>query len=95
LVPASSKPVTAENISADAFFMVAGTFRPFSVRTNRFARRSSGSGSPRGRPATSSLSTIAVNVEGKPPEGLTIVLLYLATIVLRPTGLVPLLIGLA
>jgi hypothetical protein len=40
LVPASSKPVVAENISADAFIMVVRTFKPFSVKTNRFARRS-------------------------------------------------------
>ena len=31
LVPASSKPVMAENISADAFIIVVRTFRPFSV----------------------------------------------------------------
>jgi hypothetical protein len=38
LVPASSKPVMAENISADAFIMVVRTFRPFSARTNPAAR---------------------------------------------------------
>jgi hypothetical protein len=38
LVPASSKPVLAESISADAFIVVVRTFRPFSVRTNPVAR---------------------------------------------------------